>query len=87
MRKYKSAYLKPYIRRLRKSDKGADLRNDIRIITADVLGYRYVMVQRGSNLVTDIGKTKHEIKQHLLAVRTNRDYNKWANRMKHYCQK
>lgn len=98
MRKYKSAYLKPYIRKAKKQDFYGSNASDIMVCIAMSIykcyqGDVYVLTQRGSNRVIDIAKSKEEIKIRLLAVSNKKNnhrckkFNSWRNRIKIYCQK
>lgn len=86
MRKYKSAYLKPYIRRLRKTDKEMDFRTAVRLAAAETMGYKYVLVQRGVSGVLDVDKSKQKIKNKLIGVKKSKDFDVWANQVKKKCQ-
>lgn len=90
MRKYKSNYLKQYVRKLKKKDRktnNVDLRTLIKLSMYDVAGYKYVCIQRGTTGPIIVGKTKEEVKKSILAVNSNKDFNKWSNRVKKSCQK
>ena len=97
MRKKKSAYLKPYIRKA----KAKDLRYE-NAASARVIGWQqacrcrcecrrrsktYVLVQRGSNRVLIIRGSKKEVKDTLMSVNTNREFNKWCNEIKRIAQR
>lgn len=90
MRKHKSNFLKPYIRKIKRSDIGAknvDLRTAIRLAMADEMGFKYVMVQRGASGPVMVGRSKQELKRSLLVIRSNKGFNVWANRIKNRSQK
>ena len=87
MRKYKSNYLKPYIRRLKRNDLRRkpgymSLQTWMRLGLALEIGYKYVMVQRGNQHIMLVGKTKNELKRAFVVVRNNKGYNMLADRIK-----
>lgn len=91
MRKYKSNYLKPYVRRIKDNDlkassRNMDLRTYMRLGMAKEFGFRYVMVQRGAGVI-QVGKSKEELKKNILVVDSNKGFNKWTNRIKKQCQR
>ena len=86
MRKSKSSYLKPYLRRLRNTDTSESLREAIRLSLAEEYGFKFVMIQRGSKSVISVGKSKQDLKRQIFTVRRNKDFEKWANRVKKICQ-
>ena len=82
MRKYRSAYLKPYIRIKTEKDvnyRGCDFRTYLRLCFPH---FKYVMVQRGTNHIIACGRSKQELKREIFAVRENKDFKKWTNKMK-----
>lgn len=87
MRKYRSAYYKPYIRRITNKDRqntNCDFRTFLRLSFPEM---KYVMVQRGCNNILAVGVSKQDLKTNILVVRSNKGFNMWANRIKHYCRK
>ena len=68
MRKYRSAYLKPYIRKARKDDfngaKANDLRTAIMMGIIEDEGHKaYVLVQRGTEGIISIAKSRRELEE------------------------
>jgi hypothetical protein len=86
MRKRKSSYLKPYIRRRRNTDTSESLREAIRLSLAKECGFKYVMVQRGLKSIISVGKSKHDLKRQVFIVERNKDFGIWANSVKKICQ-
>lgn len=87
MRKYRSAYLKPYIRRKTQKDvnyRECDFRTYLRLCFP---WFKYVMVQRGTNHIIACGRSKQELKREIFAVRKNKDFKKWTNNVKRMQQK
>lgn len=87
MKKYRSAYLKPYIRRKTNKDinyKGCDFRTYLRLCFSH---FKYVMVQRGTSHIIACGRSKQELKKEIFIVRGNKDFQKWANNVKRIQQK
>lgn len=87
------AFLKPYIRLARKTDfnakKATSFSAIIKMGVYKKMPKCYVLVQRGSNKIVTIGRTKDEIKQRAPLIRgrgINKRFNKWKNDMKHYAQ-
>ena len=87
------AFLKPYIRLARKTDfsakKATSFSTIVKMGIYKKMPKCYVLVQRGSNKVVTIGRTKDEIKQRAPLIRErgiNKRFNKWKNDMKHYAQ-
>lgn len=98
MRKYKSAYLKPYIRKAKKQVFYSSNASDIMVCIAMSAyehhkGDVYILTQRGTNKVIEIGSSKETIKRRLLAVSNKKNnhrckkFNSWRNGIKIYCQK
>ena len=98
MRKYKSAYLKPYIRKAKKQDFNGVNASDLSIailmgMFADYPKDVYVLVQRGSNKVVSIKRSREEIKRYVATIgfqkrdHIGKKFNKWSNDVKHYCRK
>lgn len=92
MRKYKSAYLKPYIRKIKPSDVNnkncsMDVYIKLGLWEEGFERLKYIMIQRGTDSIMMVGNSKQEIKKSLLSVRKNRGFNKWRNWIKNYCQK
>lgn len=91
MRKYKSNYLKPYVRRIKDNDLKAssrdmDFRTFMRLGMSKEFGFKYVMVQRGAGII-QVGRSKEELKKSILVVKGNKSFNEWANRIKKQCQR
>lgn len=98
MRKYKSAYLKPYIRRAKKQDfngtNAIDFRTAILMALLKEIKNKniYVLVQRGSNKVLTLSTSKYKLKNKYAVVwvekkHKSKRFNKWCNDIKHYCRK
>ncbi len=93
MRKYKSAFLKPYIRVARSSDfdgaKANDLRTAIMMGIIEDEGHKaYVLVQRGTKGIIAIGRTKRELRNLPAIVAVGKmKFNQWANLSKRQCRK
>lgn len=93
MRKYKSAYLKPYIRVARTSDFDGAKANDLR--TAMMMGIieseghkAYVLVQRGSSGIITIARSRRELKKQIVPVAVGKmTFKEWANSAKFRCRK
>lgn len=91
MRKYRSAYLKPYIRRKTKNDidyKGCDSRTYVRLCLP---WFKYVVVQRGTNHIIGCGRSKQELKRDMSKRDNkrfgyNRKFSKWSNEVKKWQQ-
>lgn len=94
MRKIRSAYLKPYIRRAKPKDfdgaRAQSLRTAIRMALYEGQEKAYVLVQRGSSKVVEIAGSREELKRMPLACRLsrhpNKEFNRWRNRIKHFAQ-
>ncbi|MDB1923373.1 hypothetical protein ABHA37_08095 [Clostridium tertium] len=87
MRKYRSAYLKPYMRRKTKKDvnyRDCDFRTYLRLCFPH---FKYVMVQRGTNHIIACGRSKQELKREIFIVKKNNDFKKWTNNAKRIQQK
>lgn len=88
-------YLKPYIRRAKSKDfkgrKASSMIVAIEMAYYEDLPKSYVFVQHGSHKIVGIGTSKMELKRKIWAIRSkkrgiNKRYNKWANKVKKYCQ-
>lgn len=96
MRKYRSAYLKPYIRKARKDDfngaKANDLRTAILMGIIEAEGHKaYVLVQRGTRGtrgIISIARSRRELEKlpALVALKKMR-FKQWANLSKRQCRK
>lgn len=88
------AFLKPYIRLAKSKDfsvkKATSFSTMVQMGIYKKMPKCYVLVQRGSNKVVTIGKTKDEIKKRAPLLNKgrgiNKRFNKWKNAMKHYAQ-
>jgi hypothetical protein len=82
MRKYRSAYLKPYIRR--KTEKDVNYpRCDFRTCVRLCLPYfKYVAVQRGTNHIIGCGRNRKELKEEMLENENVESFKVWANKIK-----
>lgn len=96
MKKYKSAYLKPYIRKAKKQDFNARNASSISVCIsqANYEGKKaYVLVQRGSSSVILMSESKERLKSLIAVVgfkknkKRMKKFNKWRNNIKHYCRK
>ena len=93
MRKYRSAYLKPYIRKARKDDFNGARANDLR--TAIIMGIiegeghkAYILVQRGSSGIITIARSRRELKKQIVPVAVGKmTFKEWANSAKFRCRK
>lgn len=91
MRKYRSAYLKPYIRRKTQKDinySGCDSRTYLRLCFP---WFKYVMVQRGTNHIIACGRSREELKREMLEEENlvfgdNKNFKRWANKIKMWQQ-
>lgn len=90
MRKKKSAYLKPYIRRAKKSDfNGSRAANMLVAVKLGLYSDRpnvYVLVQRGSKTIVDVATSKNAMKRKVLVVKGNKGFNIWCNDIKNLAQ-
>lgn len=93
MRKYRSAYLKPYIRKARKDDFNGARANDLR--TAIMMGIiedeghkAYVLVQRGTKGIISIARSRRELQNlpALVAIKKMK-FKQWSNLSKIQCRK
>ena len=88
------AFLKPYIRLAKPNDfnskKATSFSTIVQMGKYKRLSKCYVLVQRGSNKIVTMGKTKDEIKKRAPLLNKgrgiNKRFNKWKNAMKHYAQ-
>lgn len=88
------AFLKPYIRLAKPKDfsakKAISFSTIVQIGKYKRLSKCYVLVQRGSNKIVTMGKTKDEIKRRAPLLDRgrgiNKRFNKWKNDMKQYAQ-
>ena len=93
MRKYRSAYLKPYIRKARKTDfngaKANDLRTAIMMGIIEDEGHKaYVLVQRGTKGIVLIARSRRELEKLPIAVALKKmTFKQWANLSKKQCRK
>lgn len=93
MRKYRSAYLKPYIRKARKDDfngaKANDLRTAILMGIIEAEGHKaYVLVQRGTRGIISIARSRRELEKSIILVALKKmKFNQWANFSKKQCRK
>ena len=92
MKKNRS-FLKPYIRLAKPKDfsskKATSFSTIVQMGKYKRLSKCYVLVQRGSDKVVTVGKTKDEIKKMVPSIKgrgINKRFNKWKNDMKHYAQ-
>jgi hypothetical protein len=96
MRKYKSKYLKPYIRRIKSGDCKKALDSDIRTYHAVCMAIDsgrggYVLVQHGASHILAYAPSKWELKNKVAQVRfsrkgKNQAFKSWTNDVKHYAQ-
>ena len=94
MKKYKSAYLKPYIRVAKKKDFNECNASDFSVFL-DMLYYEdrkaYVLVQRGCKEVIEMRGSREELQRSLVAIRHKKHikkaYNQWSNGIKNTCQR
>lgn len=87
MRKYKSSYGKPYIRKITPKDRENTNCDFTTFIAMSFNSTKYVIVQRGINGICACGKSKQQLKRSILVVNKNKHFNKWANRIKKRVQK
>lgn len=92
MRKYKSKYLKPYIRRLKVSDRKLAMNSGITTyheicMAIDTGRGGYVLVQHGAKKIVAYGRNKWKLKNQISRIRITKKskgktYNQWCNELK-----
>lgn len=93
MRKYRSAYLKPYIRVTKPSDLDGAKANDLSV--AIMMGIiesegckSYVLVQRGAKGIIAIARSRKELKDRIALVGLGiSTFKEWANLIKKQCRR
>lgn len=87
MRKYKSAYLKPYIRKMKKTDQADNIRMAIELAYYSKKPKAYVFVQRGTNTVIAVDTCRANLIERIVGVQKGKDFNKWCNYVKKKVQR
>ena len=83
MRKHKSAYLEPYVRKITKKDRNSTNCDFFTAIRLVLPSSRYVLVQRGTSRILVVAHSKEDFKK-MTFNKTNRKFNQWRNKIKHF---